>query len=172
MNRKIISILLAVLFGTACTGCGKPPEQNETQIPAFQNQVQKQTETIPYAAPTEAAQEGNPASGDGLFTISKLNGTVAAFTETGCTVAPTHVEGDVAEMPAPGYEDNWEQIDVIYDSDCTFQYAYSNPQTGDIRYEAASVSDVKKQTTLIICGEYDSDNVLHAGRVFLYRIVG
>ena len=37
---------------------------------------------------------------------------------------------------------------------------------------SATVGDVKKQTTLIICGEYDSDNVLHADRVFLYRLMG
>lgn len=65
----------------------------------------------------------------------------------------------MAAMPAPGYEDNWEQVSVSYDSGCTFQYAYSNPQTGEVRYETATVGDVKKQATLIICGEYDSDNV-------------
>ena len=84
----------------------------------------------------------------------------------------SHEEGDVAAMPAPGYEDNWEQVSVVYDSGCTFQYAYSNPQTGEIRYETATADDVKKQTTVIICGEYDSDNVLHADRIFLYRLMG
>lgn len=139
---------------------------------AIVSQTPAETEHIPDAPSTETAAPGNPASGDELFAISKLNGTVSAFTEDGCTVAPTHEEGDVAAMPAPGYEDNWEQVSVSYDSGCTFQYAYSNPQTGEVRYETATLGDAKKQTTLIICGEYDSDNVLHADRVFLYRLMG
>ena len=144
----------------------------QKNVKAIVSQTPAETEHIPDAPSTETAAPGNPASGDELFAISKLNGTVSAFTEDGCTVAPTHEEGDVAAMPAPGYEDNWEQVSVSYDSGCTFQYAYSNPQTGEVRYETATVGDVKKQTTLIICGEYDSDNVLHADRIFLYRLMG
>lgn len=119
MKPKII--FLTVLLAVVCTGCGKPPEQS------FVQPTQAQTEPIPTAPPAEA---GNPASGDELFTIAKLNGTVSDFTQTGCTVAPTHEDGNVAEAPAPGYEDDWEQVSVAYDSGCTFQYAYSNPQTG------------------------------------------
>lgn len=162
MKPKII--FLTVLLAALCTGCGKPPEQS------FVQPTQAQTEPIPTAPPTEAAAE-NPASGNELFALAKLNGTVSDFTQTGCTVAPTHEDGDVAAGPAPGYEDSWEQISVVYDSGCRFQYAYSNPQTGEVCYEDASVSDVKKQATIIVWGEYDSGNVVHADRVFLYRMV-
>lgn len=170
MYRKVIVFLLTILVVIIIAGCLKPSHQKN--VKAIVSQTPAETEHIPDAPFTETAAPGNPASGDELFAISKLNGTVSAFTEDGCTVAPTHEEGDVAAMPAPGYEDNWEQVSVVYDSDCTFQYAYSNPRTGEVRYETATVGDVKKQTTLIICGEYDSDNVLHADQVFLYRLMG
>lgn len=170
MYRKVIVFLLTILVVIIIAGCLKPSHQKN--VKAIVSQTPAETEHIPDAPSTETAAPGNPASGDELFAISKLNGTVSAFTEDGCTVAPTHEEGDVAAMPAPGYEDNWEQVSVSYDSGCTFQYAYSNPQTGEVRYETATVGDVKKQAILIICGEYDSDNVLHADRVFLYRLMG
>lgn len=169
MYRKVIVFLLTILVVIIIAGCLKPSHQKN--VKAIVSQTPAETEHIPDAPSTETAAPGNPASGDELFAISKLNGTVSTFTEDGCTVAPIHEEGDVAAMPAPGYEDNWEQVSVVYDSGCTFQYAYANPQTGEIRYEAASVGDVKKQTTLIICGEYDSDNVLHADQVFFYRLM-
>ena len=170
MYRKVIVFLLTILVVIIIAGCLKPSHQKN--VKAIVSQTQAETEHIPDAPSTETVPPGNPASGDELFTVSKLNGSVSAFTEDGCTVAPTHEEGDVAAMPAPGYEDNWEQVSVVYDSGCTFQYAYANPQTGEVRYETATVGDVKKQTTLIICGEYDSDNVLHADRIFLYRLMG
>lgn len=166
MKPKII--FLTLLLALVCSGCGKPPQPTQAQT-APAPTAPAPTASSTTAPSTEAA--GNPASGDELFTIAKLNGTVSDFTQTGCTVAPTHEEGNVAEGPAPGHEDDWEQVSVVYDSGCTFQYAYSNPQTGEIRFEAASVGDVKKQTTVIVCGEYDSENVLHADRVFLYRMV-
>ncbi len=177
MKPKII--FLTFLLAVVCTGCGKPPEQSFVQPTQAQTQptqaqtqpTQAQTEPIPTVPSTEAAGTGNPASGNELFTLAKLNGTVSDFSQTGCTVAPTHEDGDVAAGPAPGYEDSWEQISVVYDSGCRFQYAYSNPQTGEVRYEDASVSDVKKQATIIVWGEYDSGNVVHADRVFLYRMV-
>ena len=105
MYRKVIVFLLTILVVIIIAGCLKPSLQKN--VKAIVSQTPAETEHIPDAPSTETAAPGNPASGDELFAISKLNGTVSAFTEDGCTVAPTHEEGDVAAMPAPGYEDSF-----------------------------------------------------------------
>ena len=155
-------------------GCLKPSLQKN--VKAIVSQTPAETEHIPDAPSTETAAPGNPASGDELFAISKLNGTVSAFTEDGCTVARKWI-GTVADgvylVSADGQEIlqhfTTDNSPLISDE---IQSIAVNPQTGEVRYETATVGDVKKQTTLIICGEYDSDNVLHADRIFLYRLMG
>ena len=136
MCRKVIIFLLTILVVIIIAGCLKPSHQKN--VTAIVSQTPAETEHIPDAPSTETAAPGNPASGDELFTISKLNGTVSAFTEDGCTVAPTHEKGNVAAMPAPGYEDIWDQVSVVYDSGCSCQYAYAKPQGGELRYQSAT----------------------------------
>ena len=94
MYRKVIVFLLTILVVIIIAGCLKPSHQKN--VKAIVSQTPAETEHIPDAPSTETAAPGNPASGDELFAISKLNGAVSAFTEDGCTVAPTHEEGDVA----------------------------------------------------------------------------
>ena len=63
-------------------------------------------------------------------------------------------------------------MSVVYNSDCTFQIAHVNHQTAVATYEPAAVGDVKKQTDLILRGEYDEKDVFHASHVYIYRSEG
>lgn len=112
----------------------------------------------------------NPATGAGIFEISKISGTVTEFFADGCKITPTKYSGDnEAYEAAAGYEDEQDLVSIVYDTDCTFQVAHISMTTGKATYDDANMDDVKKQTPLIICGEYDEDNILHASRVFIYR---
>lgn len=174
MKNIIISILLAAVILAACTGCGKNPPDSITVNPPAATQSATQEQSNPAVAPAteSAASASNPGSGGELFIISKASGTVLEFTDTGCTLTLTVTDGDVAYQAAPGYEDQMEFVNISYSDGCTFQIAYINSQTGAVTYEDASVENVKQQSNLIVCGDYDSNGVLNADRIFIYRYTG
>ncbi len=166
-NSLLLAIMVLVL---TCAGCGQqaqkehsdtvPPTQAENSIP---DEQEKEDEF-----PTVGIDE-NPVDADKFFEISDLRGDATDFSEDGCTLSPTIEIGDnILYQAEPGYEDTF--VSVIYNSDCVFQIAYVNIQAATVAYEPATVKDVKKQTSLILCGEYDENEVFHASRVFIYRM--
>lgn len=161
MKHKILLFVTMILV-LACAGCGQDAGGNESQsgiggAPTYGNNG-FQTE-----------DDENPSDANKLFEISKLSGTVYEFTETGCTISPTKEGGEgEAIQDAPGYEDTF--VSIVYDPGCTFLIAHVDIQTAKATYETATAEDVKKQTSLIICGDYDENDVLHASRVFIHRM--
>ena len=171
MNHKIILFLAAMLLAATCVGCGNQPHNDDILLDHQEQDTNLPSVKVPETNPSVENVE-NPATGDGLFEISKANGTVVEFSDTGCKITPTHYDGNVAYEAAPGYEDQDESISVLYSQDCVFQIAYVNIQTGEVTYENATLGDVKKQTRIVICGEYDDSNAIHATHVFVYRQMG
>lgn len=171
MKHKIILFLAAMLLAATCVGCGNQPHNDDILLDHQEQDTNLPSVKVPETNPSVENVE-NPATGDGLFEISKANGTVVEFSDTGCKITPTHYDGNVAYEAAPGYEDQDESISVLYSQDCVFQIAYVNIQTGEVTYENATLGDVKKQTRIVICGEYDDSNVIHATHVFIYRQMG
>lgn len=171
MKHKIILFLAAMLLAATCVGCGNQPHNDDILLDHQEQDTNLPSVKVPETNPSVENVE-NPATGDGLFEISKANGTVVDFSDTGCKITPTHYDGNVAYEAAPGYEDQDESISVLYSQDCVFQIAYVNIQTGEVTYENATLGDVKKQTRIVICGEYDDSNVIHATHVFVYRQMG
>ncbi len=172
MKHKNILLLAIMVLVLTCVGCGQqaqkgnsdtvPPTQAENSIPDEQKKEDKFS---------GVGTDENPSDGNKLFEIIDLEGTVTEFSEDGCKLSPSIESGDHTLIgAAPGYED--KIVSVSYNSDCTFQVAHLDYQTSAATYEPATVKDVKKQTSLIICGEYDENDVLHASRVFIYRIEG
>lgn len=171
MKHKIILFLAAMLLAATCVGCGNQPHNDDILLDHQEQDTNLPSVKVPETNPSVENVE-NPATGDGLFEISKANGTVVEFSDTGCKITPTHYDGNVAYEAAPGYEDQDESISVLCSQDCVFQIAYVNIQTGEVTYENATLGDVKKQTRIVICGEYDDSNVIHATHVFVYRQMG
>ena len=171
MKHKIILFLAAMLLAATCVGCGNQPHNDDILLDHQEQDTNLPSVKVPETNPSVENVE-NPATGDGLFEISEANGTVVEFSDTGCNITPTHYDGNVAYEAAPGYEDQDESISVLYSQDCVFQIAYVNIQTGEVTYENATLGDVKKQTRIVICGEYDDSNVIHATHVFVYRQMG
>lgn len=173
MKHKIISIILVILLIMACAGCGKQPEQMKfLDEPTVQQSAPGEDKSVHDEETQADALVENPANGEDLFESSNLSGTVIELLNNGCKITPTVTDDNVACEAAPGYEDQQENTTVVFGDDCIFQIAYVNVQTGSVSYEDASENDVKNQTRLLICGEYDSDGVLHADRVFIYRSMG
>lgn len=171
MKHRTILIFTTMLLMATCVGCGEQPRsENFSQVQQQTQQAQQeQNVNLPSDNVSNNSEYENPETGDGLFEICKLSGTVVEFSEIGCKITPTHYEDNLAYEAAPGHENQNDLITVTYSKDCTYQIANVNIQTGKVTYEAASINDLKKQTRLIICGDYDSDNVLYATRIFIYR---
>lgn len=168
MNHKITALLTAALVVMACTGCGRPsrektiPQERQTEAYSEPGQTQEQP-------PQETEASENPASYEKLLENSTFSGVVTEVWETGCNLTPIHSEGNVAYSAVPGYETEW--ITVFYQDACTFQIANVNVQTGAVTYKEASIQEIGKQQSLLICGEYDSGNVLQAENVFICRFL-
>lgn len=180
MKHKMILLFVTMILVLACAGCGQQTQKESLTVPlpvngqdTGNNESPSGTDGNPAYRNNEAQPNAdkNPSNADELFEISNLSGTVYEFTETGCTISPTK-EGSEGEaiQAAPGYEDTF--VSVVYDSDCAFWIAHVDIQTATATYESATAEDVKKQTSLIICGDYDENDVLHASRVFIHRIEG
>lgn len=171
MKHKKGILLLLLLFVMVCTGCADDTDPQESQTEAYHQHSYAlgQKEDQPVNQATDVSEAENPASYGELLEISTFSGVVTEFWETGCKLTPIHYEENVAYSAAPENETEW--ITVAYQDTCTFQIANVNAQTGTVTYKGASIQDIEKQLSLVICGEYDSSNVLHGERVFIYRSV-
>lgn len=167
----MILFLAVMLLAATCVGCGKQPQNDDVLFEHQEQGTNLPSVVVPQTDPDVGAIE-NPATGDGLFEISKETGTVVEFSDSGCSITPTHYDGNVAYEAAPGHEDQTDLTTVSYSEDCIFQIAYVNMQTGKATYENATVDDVKKQTRIVVCGEYDDSNILNATHIFIYRKMG
>lgn len=191
MKHRMIYLLAIMITVLSCTGCGQQVQEDNSdsytspsvQTEAVTSDGQTQNSNADTAPPTQTENtdakkkddvsatvdtDENPSDSDELFEISNLSGTVTEFFDDGCTLSPTIESGDnLSYQAAPGYEDTF--VSVSYNSDCVFWIAYVDFKTSLVTYEPATIKDVKKQTSLILCGEYDENEILHADRIFIYR---
>lgn len=180
MKQKIALIVISALVLTCLGGCGRRHTQNQNRGDPYYptaNRAEEQrerdssipTDRLPENPSFEERNNYNPTDGDSLFAGCTLSGTVNEFSNDGCKLTPTIQEGNTASQAAPGYEEESELVNIIYDEGCIFQIAYVNLVNGAVTYEASSTEDVKKQTSLIIYGTYDSGNNLVADHIYIYR---
>ena len=107
--------------------------------------------------------------GNNLFDTASLNGRVVRFSDSGCTISPTisSDDGKLASGAAPGYEKEEDNVNVSYKEDCTFQTAAVNVETGNAELDEASVSVVKKQSSILVYGDFQDEHNLTADRVVI-----
>lgn len=98
-------------------------------------------------------------------------GTVSDFQEGSFQVIPTQDKdhGQTAVEAAPGMESGMESTTVSYGADCTFQIAVFNSETGDVRFEDAAASQVKKSTGVAVYGETQENGEIRATKVYITR---
>jgi len=137
-----------------------------TNQPQYGNMLQK----LSNEGDQTNTSYNNPKNSEDLFGSCKLNGVVREFSNYGCNITPITNIDNVSYSSAPGHEDEFEQVNVSYKENCLFQMAYANLQSEKISYGNASVDDIKKDSELIICGEYDENNTFKADRIFIYLL--
>lgn len=183
MKQKFTLIVVAMLMLACLGGCGKQEAQNQSNDHSSYSTVNQtseqfeqhdsgndsQTDEQANIPPYKEQQDSNPADGEQLLAGCTLTGTVTEFSSTGCKLSPSFQDGELAYEAAEGYEDESDFINVIYQESCSFQVADVNILTGSVAYDAATVETVKKQTRVVIYGNYDSENNLIADHVYIYR---
>lgn len=119
--------------------------------------------------PTTHNTNGNGANA--LFDLSTMQGSVIEFSDIGCSVTPVSVDADgkTARVASPGNENEAETVHIEYLADCVFQIALINPSTSQAVIKDATIQDIKKQTSLIIYGDYEDAHHLTASKIIIAR---
>ena len=113
--------------------------------------------------------ETNNTDGDSLISSSDLQGSVIEFSENGCVVTPVTNDGNTAAVAAPGNEKEETNVTISYEPNCIFQTAVMNIATGKANISKAAVSDIKKQTSLLIYGSSEDAHNFSASKVIIVR---
>lgn len=152
MSKKILLGMAVVLCVSSLAGCGEDNKENDNSG----------LKKVPI---TE--------DGDSLISNCDLHGHVVEFSDTGCTISSVESEqvdgGELAVAAQPGYEEEEKNVNVYYADNCQYQIAKINISTGKADVSNADLSDIKKQTDLLIYGEWSDDHNIEATKAIIYR---
>ena len=172
-KKRIAVLLLVCTFALA--GCGSSHTGGEDPSRTSQNES-TDTSGMERNASSQISRNENTdtsgiGSGDELLDNAILKGTVSDFQEGSFQVVPTQDRdhGQTAVEAAPGMESGMESTTVSYGADCTFQIAVFNSETGDVRFEDAAASQVKKSTGVAVYGETQENGEIRATKVYITR---
>ena len=173
-NKKLLLGMVVALCVSALAGCGGGNDENDytslkkvpiTEEADSNNNTGSNDATIP-----EDTSDGNDANS--LISVSDVQGHVVEFSDMGCTVSPIEEEqvdgGKIAFGEQPGYEKEEKNVNVHYAADCLFQIAKIDIVTNKADISDASISDIKKQTNLLIYGEWSNPHNIEATKVIIY----
>lgn len=112
---------------------------------------------------------GDKVDADSLYGAAAMTGSVVDFSDSSCTVSPavTEDDGKTGVIAAPGYESEDTNVTVTYDEDCAVQIATIHTSTGVAELKQASVSDIKKQSSVIIYGNFEDTYHISATKIII-----
>ena len=155
MKKTNISKFIAVgLCICALTGCGaSPDEKPDTSNPIVNSNTNEENK------------------GNDILESANLIGDVLEFTEDGCLLKQAkEIEGGAGiKSEAAGLENKDNAVSVTYNPDCEFVIATVNAQSGVRNVTTGSISDVKKQSSVYLYGEFADTNHFNATKVVIAR---
>ena len=112
---------------------------------------------------------GDTVDADSLYGSAAMTGSVVDFSDSSCTVSPAVPEDDgkTGVIAAPGYESEDTNVTVTYVEDCVVQIATIHTSTGVAELKQASVSDIKKQSSVIIYGNFEDTYHISATKIII-----
>ena len=162
MKKTNISKFVAVgLCICTLTGCGASPnEKPDTPNPVVNSNTNEEN--------TNGSSENK---GD-VLESANLTGRVLEFTDNGCLLKQAkEIDGGAGlQMEAPGMENKDNAVSVTYNPDCEFVIATLSKQSGSVtNVTTGSISDVKKQSSVYLYGEFADTNHFNATKVVIAR---
>lgn len=118
---------------------------------------------------TTANDTDEKVDADSLYASAAMTGSVVEFSDGSCTVsaAVTEDDGKTGVIAAPGYENEDTNVVVTYQEGCVVQIATIYTSTGIAELEQASVSDIKKQASVIIYGSFEDTQHVTATKIII-----
>lgn len=167
---KIFIGVVSALCALSLAGCsthGSNITHNTSEVPNTSGEKQPVIENNDGSTDTSA--ENNDANS--LIKFSAIQGDVIQFSHESCTITPVEnsADGNVAVIDAPGNENSDNNVTIHYQNDCVFQIAKISISSGTATFSEADISDIKKQTSLIIYGDWSDKHNLNATKVFIAR---
>lgn len=164
-NLKIAKGILIGLCILTLTGCGGGNTM-DNGMGTQENSWNSPTTIINNHSGDTGSNDANE-----LINLSTMEGSVIDFSKSGCSVNQTTFEedGKVAVGAAPGNEHAGTTVNIQYDPNCVFQIAVINRITEKAAISEASIYDIKKQSNLIIYGDFQDKHNLTATRVIITR---
>ena len=106
---------------------------------------------------------------DSLYAAAAMRGSVVEFSDGSCTVnaAITEDDGKTGVAAAPGYESEDTNVVVTYQEGCVVRIATIDTSAGIAQLERASVSDIKKQASVIIYGSFEDTHHVSATQIII-----
>lgn len=170
--KKAVRGILIGMCVLALSGCGvseggnsKNTNNNATNDSTVNSSTDNNTSNI-----TDNMGTSDNTDGENLIRSSTLQGSVVEFSDSGCIVTPvTNEDENTAVVAAPGNENDETNVNISYKTDCIFQKASINITTGKAAISDASASDIKKQTSLLIYGDFEDTHNLTATKIVIVR---
>lgn len=163
MKKANIGKLTAVgLCICALTGCGTNSDvKSDTSKPIVNSNTNEENTN-------DSAENGT----NDLLDSADMQGSVLEFTETGCSVNQAkEIEGGAGLISeAAGMESKDNAVSVTYNPDCEFVIATINTQSGVTDIAAGTISDVKKQSSVYLYGEFADTGHFNATKVVIARL--
>ena len=148
---------------------GNGSQENKDNVPSEgkdtkgEDAFRKNENDIPADGTDEKVDAGS------LYTSAVMRGSVVEFTDGGCTVsvAITEDDGKTGVVAAPGHESEDTNVVVTYQEGCVVQIATIYTSTGIAELEQASISDIKKQTSVIVYGSFEDTHHVSANKIII-----
>ena len=186
-NKKLLLWAAAILSAAALAGCSKndkennytnfhkvpiTDEGNDNSMSKDLSNDNRNNDNSNNGSTSENLYNGNDA--DSLIFYSDVQGHVVEFSSTGCTISPAKTEeadggGQIMFEAASGYENEEDNVNIYYSDNCQFQLAKIDIATGKADISDVDISNIKKQTSLIIYGKWKDNHNIEATKVIITR---
>lgn len=113
----------------------------------------------------------NIETNNSFMSLSDIQGDVLEFSDKDCVISPItySADGSEAVISASGDEDSDTNVTIHYQNDCVFQIARISISSGETSFVDADISDIKKQSSVAVYGDWMDTYHLNAKKVILIR---
>ena len=189
MRTLVVGMSIFILTGCGTSNDSGTNQERETKDAHMENDItdseKKETSDGNDTNDVGANDKTDPGNkenavgsgkGNEILAAYDLQGTVIEFSDNECIINPVTENSDgeggsSAVIAAEGYEDEGEKVTVKYADNCVFERAVMSITTGTATTSEATVSDIKKKTSLVLYGDFNDTENFTATKAIIVQYV-